>query len=242
MYLLRFSTLDERKEFYEKEFDVKKTFAWLPIKPQILAVDMGSDTNIIKNKEKLNKMINIRANNVNQKLINYLPEDVYYDRNIYKDPELCMKKLCFLECPKCDNFVGQELAFDIDPENIPCDCKSKYPNFCNKCLPKAIKSAVELADYLKKYFKNIKIVYSGRGAHVHVFDKKAYNLSVKEREELNKEVKHFHIDSWVSRGYIRLMRLPYSLNALVSRIVTPIEDKKFNPLTNKEILPAFLKD
>ncbi len=241
MFPLRFSTLEERKEFYEKEFDIKKTFAWLPLKPQILAVDMGSDTKIIKNKAKLKTMINIRNKNVKQKLINYEPEDVYYDRNIYKDPELCMKKLCFRNCFNCDNFLGQELAFDIDPENIPCDCKSKYPNFCNKCLPKAIESAFALADYLKKYFRNIKVVYSGRGAHVHIFDKKAYKLTIKEREEINKELKQFHIDPWVSRGYIRLIRLPYSLNALVSRIVIPLKEKKFNPLTSIEIVPAFLK-
>ena len=53
-----------------------------------------------------------------------------------------------------------------------------------------------------------------------------FRATVKEREEINKELKNFPIDPWVSRGYIRLIRLPYSLNALISRIVTPLRTKK----------------
>ncbi len=236
MYKFRASTLEERKEFYEKEFDINKVNRWFRRKPQLFAVDMGSETRIIKDKSKLNKMISLRPNNLRIKLINYLPEDVYYDRNIYKDSEECLRKLCFKKCFNCDNFLGQELAFDVDSDNIPCSCKKE---FCSKCLPLAVDNGFRLADYLKNYFKNVEVVYSGRGAHVHVFDKKAYTLTVKEREELNKEVKQFYIDPWVSRGYIRLIRLPYSLNALVSRIVMPLKKKKI--LNYKESVPKFLQ-
>jgi DNA primase catalytic subunit len=96
---------------------------------------------------------------------------------------------------------------------------------------------------LKKKFDSIGFVYSGRGMHVHVFDKDAFKLRVTERQKINQSAMRFGIDPWVSRGYIRLMRLPYSLNGLVSRIVTPLSFKNienFNPIKNKKILPKFL--
>ena len=76
-----------------------------------------------------------------------------------------------------------------------------------------------------------------------MFDKKAYKLSIKERGILNNRFKRYYIDPWVSHGRIRLIRLPYSLNSLVSRIVIPLkikEIKRFNPVSNKKIIPKFL--
>ena len=207
---------------------------------------MGTETRIIKDKSKVNKIINIRPNNLKAKLLYYLPEDFYYDRNQYKDPEICMNCLQFKKCFECphDNFLGQELAFDIDPENIPCSCKSTYPNFCDRCMKEAIHNAILLGDYLKQYFHLIRFVYSGRGCHVHVLDKSAFKLSIDEREALNKELQQFNIDPWVSRGHIRLIRAPYSLNALVSRVVMPLSTKEittFNPLTNNKTIPLFMR-
>lgn len=241
------SSLKQREIFYKSEFNIEKVKEWfkknnLPF-PQIFAVDMGSETGIIKNKEKKNKIINLKAENLKEKFIKYLPEDVYYDRNIYKDPEKILKELNFEGVWQSDNFLGQELVFDIDPENIDCRCKKKFPEFCEECMRKAVEKAIALAEFLQERFENIGLVYSGRGMHVHVFDKDAFKLTIKEREELNEEVKEFNVDAWVSRGYIRLIRLPYSLNALVSRIATPLtlgEAKKFNPLKSKKIIPKFL--
>jgi DNA primase catalytic subunit len=90
-----------------------------------------------------------------------------------------------------------------------------------------------------KTFRKADVTYSGRGFHVKVPDKKASKLNFKERAELAKKFSKYPIDPWVSRGYIRLMRLPYSLNGLVSRIVVPLgKTKAFN---QKETIPGFLK-
>jgi DNA primase catalytic subunit len=91
------------------------------------------------------------------------------------------------------------------------------------------------------------VVYSGRGFHVHVLDKESYGLSVQERQKIADEVKQagFHIDAWVTSGEMRLIRLPYSLNGLVSRIVLPLkkaELEKFNPITDERCLPKFLTE
>ena len=246
--LFKVSNIKEREDFYKNEFNLNKAKEWFKknklLMPQLYAIDMGSETKIIKNKEKLNKIINLRPDNLKNKLVRYAPEDVYYDRNRYKEPELMLRKLNFREIFNDKNFLGQQLAFDIDPENFKCKCKSKFPKFCEKCMKKSIKQSIELANFLEKSFKNIGLVYSGRGMHVHVFDKEAFKLSVKEREVLNKKLKKFNIDKWVSRGYIRLIRLPYSLNALVSRIVVPLsidEAKDFNPVNDRRVMPGFLK-
>jgi DNA primase catalytic subunit len=53
----------------------------------------------------------------------------------------------------------------------------------------------------------------------------------------------FHIDEWVTSGEMRLIRLPYSLNGLVSRLVLPLtrdELKSFDPIHDERALPGFL--
>ncbi len=246
------SSLKERKEFYENEFDLKKVSSFLkqlPYKPQFFVIDSGTETKIIKNKSKIGKLIhfhpNISLKELRKKLIKYLPEDVYYDRNIYKNPEKSYKNFDYRNAFSSKNFLGQELVFDIDPENIKCpDCgKKKFPKFCKTCIKLSLEYGLKLYNELKKDFKTIKIVYSGRGCHVHVLDKKAYLLSMKERSKLNKKFLKYKIDPWVSKGKIRLIRLPYSLNALNSRIVTLIKIKEIKSFdaNSKSFLPKFLK-
>ncbi len=246
--MFKHSSLKDRKEFYKKYFNIKKVSSWirqLSYKPQFFVVDLGSETKIIKDKSKLKKLIffkpNISLKELKEKLIKYLPEDVYYDRNIYKNPYKCLKNFNFRNAPYSKNYLGQELVFDVDPENINCPkCGKKYfPNFCETCSKLAIKNGFKIYKELKKYFKKIIIVYSGRGCHVHILDKKAYKLSLKNRNKLNKKFKNLAIDSWVSYGKIRLIRLPYSLNSLSSRIVTPLKIKdieKFNPNQKKFLI------
>jgi DNA primase catalytic subunit len=240
------TSLKNRKEFYKKGFDIKKVSSWLkklPYKPQFFFVDLGTETKIIKDKNKLNKLIffkpNISLKELKKKLIKYLPEDVYYDRNFYKNPYTIKKRHLSNKNP-C-----QELVFDVDPENLKCDnCnKKKFPKFCKTCSKLAIQNGFRIYKELKKQFKKVKLVFSGRGCHVHVLDKKAYKLQLKERKILNKKFKNLGIDPWVSYGKIKLIRLPYSLNSLSSRIVTPLKIEEINNFDpdKKRFLPNFLK-
>ena len=245
------SSLKERKEFYEKEFDLEKVNSWLkklPYKPQFFVIDPGTETKIIKYKSKIKKLIFFKPNTslkeLKNKLIKYLPEDVYYDRNVYKDPYKCLKNFNFPNAPFSKNYLGQELAFDVDPENIECpSCgKKRFPKFCKVCSKMAVRNAYKLYKELKKQFKKIELVYSGRGCHVHVLDKKAYKLTLYERDKLNRKFKKYGIDTWVSYGKVRLIRLPYLLNSLCSRIVTPLRIKEINKfnINEKKLIPKFL--
>ncbi|MBN2421355.1 hypothetical protein JXB27_03700 [Candidatus Woesearchaeota archaeon] len=227
----RFSSLEERREFYKKEFSVKKVKSWFRKNkihlPQICALDAGTESNILLNKKWKNTMFYFPFSELKNQIKNYVPEDVYYDRNTYKNPKQVLKTL------KLNKWVRQELTFDLDVDNIP-----KRESFESR-LRKIYKKSVELKNELKKRgFRKIAIVYSGKGFHVHVFDKKAYALDVAEREKLNDKFSDFPIDPWVSKGYIRLIRLPYSLHGTTSRKCLPVENR-FDP---KKAVPEFLKN
>ena len=183
---MRYATLDERKEFYTKEFDVKAAAEWFKtgLSGVKFAVIMGRHTKIFLEKyredaettviiDEYNDMADVQA-----QVVDFLPEAVYYDRNIYGVG---------------DQIVGQELAFDVDPENIPCPihgtladkmARKQGLGFCKIELDLAKKETVDLFEHLEKQFCDVKAVYSGRGFHLHVFDQQAYNLSSKERLEV----------------------------------------------------------
>src|SRR3989442_568497 len=53
-------------------------------------------------------------------LVKYLPEGVYYDRNVYTSLDAARKaRLDYARAWRSRFFVGQELAFDLDP-TAPC--------------------------------------------------------------------------------------------------------------------------
>ncbi len=150
--------------------------------------------------------------------------------------------------------LGQELAFDLDPENVVCPIHGSLEDkmkrgqglsFCELELNIVKQEALDLIEKMENRFSDVIAVYSGRGFHVHVFDAEAYRLTPKQRLEIAHEVKHagFHIDEWVTTGEMRLIRLPFSLNGLVSRIVLPLQKQEieaFNPFTDKRCKPNFL--
>jgi len=233
------SNLDERIKFYSQEFSIRKISEFFQKnnikKPQLCALDAGTESKKIENRKWENTMFYFSFAELKDKIMKYNPEDIYYDRNIYENPSRILKNLRF------ENHVRQELVFDIDSENIKCKNLHKKYGVCDKCLQKSYKAAVSMRKSLLKIFKRSLIVYSGRGFHLHILDEKAYLLSNKERIELNKKFSNFPIDPWVSAGKISLIRMPYSLNGLVSMIVTPIY--KIEPEFDVEkYIPKFLKD
>src|SRR3989344_4786363 len=244
-YQFKKSTLKQRQYFYEHEFDIKKAEAWFRVKPQFFAVDLGSETGIIGDKTHLNKLKilpNQGWKKLKKDLIALKPEDVYFDRNIYYSPDKKFRSFDFRKNGLGSRDVsGQLLAFDLDPENVDCPFhSSRQLNFCPYCLMLIYSQALELRHRLMVLgFKDIEVMYSGRGFHVYVHDAKAYHLTVQQRKRLCRIFKDFAIDAWVTEGEIRLMRLPYSLNALVSRIVIPVKTL-FSPLYSKAVIPKFL--
>jgi DNA primase catalytic subunit len=72
----------------------------------------------------------------------------------------------------------------------------------------------------------MKIVYSGRGFHPRL-DRDTMSWSYR-KEGVGQELKNlgYLIDEWVTTGGMRLIRLPYSLCGMVSRIVLPLEPNR----------------
>ncbi len=244
---MRYATLEERKQFYTNEFNLKKISDWFTggfsnIK---FAVIIGRHTKIFPEKYREDASTTIivddfkSLDDVRQQIVEFLPEGVYYDRDVY---ESTGKKF------------GQELAFDLDPENIICPVHGSLADkmnrgqglsFCEVELDMIKKEALGLFDFLEPHFSDLRIVYSGRGFHIHVLDQEAYKLTSQKRLNLAQQAKQagFHIDEWVTSGEFRLIRLPYSLNGLVSRITLPIKKEElesFDPVHDERCLPKFL--
>jgi DNA primase catalytic subunit len=244
---MMYTTLKERRQFYAEEFDVAKVANWLQYKPgkTWFAVIIGRHTKIYPEKYRQDAATTIiidqyrNLEDVRGQVLDFLPEAVYYDRNVYSQ-----------ESQK----IGQELAFDLDPENIVCPlhgsladkmAKNQGLGFCEIELDMVKKDTIRLCEFLEHSFSQLQIVYSGRGFHIHVLDKAAYELTMQERLKIAEQIKQagFHLDAWVTSGEMRLIRLPFSLNGLVSRIVLPLEKselEKFNPITDERCLPKFL--
>jgi DNA primase catalytic subunit len=244
---MRYTTLDERREFYTEEFNLPQVQEWFSCRQgkTKYAVIMGKHTKIYLEQYRedaettiiIDEYRNLRE--VQSQIIDFLPEAVYYDRNLYGED---------------DRIIGQELAFDLDPENVDCPVHGSLEDkighgqglsFCELELDIVRREAIGLYDYLQKRFSDLRVVYSGRGFHLHVLDKDTYKLSTEERLNLAREVKQqgFHIDEWVTSGEYRLIRLPGSLNGLVSRIVLPLkksELESFDPIHDSRCLPKFL--
>ena len=244
---MRYSTLEERKQFYSTEFSLEKAAKWLGEQQGKIkfAVIIGRHTKIYPEKYKEDAATTIiideyqTLKDVRQQILEFLPEAVYYDRNVYDEN---------------DHKTSQELAFDLDPENITCPIHGSLADkmkrlqglsFCEVELEMVKQEAINLYKYLESRFSEIRVVYSGRGFHLHVLDQEAYMLNAQERLEIAQQVKKagFHIDEWVTSGEMRLIRLPFSLNGLVSRIVLPLkkdELESFNAIHDERCLPKFL--
>ncbi|MEM3729071.1 MAG: DNA primase [Candidatus Bathyarchaeia archaeon] len=244
---MRPATLEERLRFYKEEFRLDKVAEWFKGRKDVVrfAVIIGRHTKIYPKEyaEDASTTIIIdeykSLEDVKGWIIEFIPEAVYYDRNVYDEK---------------GNIVGQELAFDIDPENITCPIHGSLEDkmrrgqglsFCELEFQMVKDETIRLYEYLGRRFSRVKIVYSGRGFHIHVFDDDAYKLGVTEREALARDVKArgFSIDTWVTTGDMRLIRLPYSLNGLVSRIVIPLDKSEmqpFDPSNDRRCVPKFL--
>jgi DNA primase catalytic subunit len=264
-------TIRQRRKFYSTEFNLQNVKNWLnhlpePLRNPLFLVDVGTESGIVRKafRSSLGRLLFFSLREIGElreQLVDFAPEDVYYDRNLYKDKEECVKckkKRQHQECAACQNIAGQHVMFDIDPENINCpNCgtlgdrmamKSMY-RFCYICFKKAaIETAKLHGILLQKGYHNLEVIYSGRGFHICLEDPEAFRLSFEERDKLSKWVKDdrkIPIDPWVTRGGTRLARLPYSLHGLVGKIVTPIniaDVTRIDPSRDKNLTPLSFRN
>lgn len=244
---MRYSTLAERNEFYSEEFNVslvKRWFRDLIEKPRF-AVIIGRHTGVFPRKYRADASTTILINHyedfedLRAQIHDFLPESVYYDQNSYDGN---------------GKVIGEEIAFDLDPENLTCPIHGSLDDkmrrrqglsFCELELTMIKEAAIRLSDELRETFSRIRVVYSGRGYHLHVTDKDSFGWSYKDRKKFALDLvrRGFPIDEWVTGGRLRMIRLPFSLHGMVSRIAIPLEVREvetFDPISDERCRPKFL--
>ncbi len=148
----------------------------------------------------------------------------------------------------CDKHPGiPDDATDDDIkkwEEMISDIPPKGYKYCYDCVKVAVRSAFRLKGILSSYGfneKNIFVYYSGQGAHVHVLDDYAWRMPRPSREflvDMIEQKENEPIDRVVTARTQGVCRIPYSLNAKVSRIVIPLTSPTQDFLN--ESVPRFL--
>ena len=258
---MRPASLQERYEFYKREFQTNLIREWFRgwTKPIVFAAVIGRHTKIFSTRYRANwdRTILIDEYDTLQDLrrycVEFKPESVYYDRNVYQNWDEARRGPDKIE--QLGKSFGQQLAFDIDPENFECPIHGTLEekmnrrqglSFCRLELQLAQEQALGLVDELSDSFGELRIVYSGRGFHVHVLDEDAFFWTPKRRLKLTRSLAHrgYLMDEWVTGGAMRLIRLPHSLNGLVSRVARPLDRAKvdsFDAMTDPYCLPGFTR-
>ena len=235
------ASLGDRRRFYERGMDYASAREWMASPPgeRVYALIVGRHSGIYPRRFRHLKNVplvvdDVRdANGLRPYLLKYLPEGVYYDRNVYASLDEARKAgLDYAHAWRSPLFLGQELAFDLDPENLDCPIHGAIEakmrrhqglSFCDWEFGEVRRQAAALYDELADRWTKLKIVYSGRGFHVHVLDQEAFALSRAERTRIAARfARRYAIDEWVTTGEMRLIRLPYSLHGMVWRIVMPL--------------------
>lgn len=161
------------------------------------------------------------------------------------------------------------LAFDIDAKDVAADALAEtysaadgrddilaaagveaeppegYP-YRFQDIERAIEYAFELAEFVREGLGKEEVVpvYSGQGAHLYVLDEDI--RYTKQSREFIKTVVREHpdiqipVDPLVTQDRSRVIRVPYSLHADVSRVVMPIDSPDFDFRT--DAVPAFLEE
>ncbi len=238
---LRPASLVERRLFYSRRMDYRAAERWFEVFPgeRMFALILGRHSGIYPRRFRSLKNISLlvedarSVQDLRPYLLKYLPEGVYYDRNAYASVAAARRaRVDYAHAWRSRWFRGQELAFDLDPENLDCpvhgDITEKMRrhqglSFCDWEFEETRRQAAELYDRLGEEWSHLVAVYSGRGFHLHVLDAEAYRLTKGERTRIAHHYgRSFALDSWVTTGEMRLIRLPFSLHGMVSRIVVPV--------------------
>lgn len=216
-----------RERFYRTSFPESVIAGWLEGREDTpLFVDIGTETTLYKPRFKDLKGKLVRLDDwedmtdLQEKLVEYAPEDVYYKRTVEKDGRVEVNP-------------EQELVFGLGPRHVSCNhCERKraymdeqwHPYvFCQDCFAHAASETRNLYAFLERHFDDMNVVYAGRQFHIHVNDPEAFKMPVGDREQLAKKVAtQFPIDESITAGENDFVRLPGTVNGLVSRVAVPI--------------------
>jgi DNA primase catalytic subunit len=260
---LRVAGLSERRQFYAREMDYDTAETWFRRTPgeRVFALILGRHSGIYPRRFRSLKNVSLliedarTVRDLRPYLLKYLPEGVYYDRNAYASAEEARRAhLDYAHAWRSRLFLGQEFAFDLDPENLDCPIhgdivermrRHQGLSFCDWEFEETRRQAVALHDQLSANWSHLVVVYSGRGFHVHVLDADAYHLTKADRTHAARHyAKRFALDEWVTSGEMRLIRLPLTLHGMVSRIVLPVPRRDLEDFTYNDpgATPSFARE
>ncbi len=247
---LRPAGLGERRAFYSRGMDVASSARWLArgAGERAFTLILGRHSGIYPRRFRSLKNVPLLVEDargpgdLRPYLLKYLPEGVYYDRNLYASmAEARRSGLDYAHAWRSRLFLGQELAFDLDPENVDCPVHGTVAekmrrhqglSFCDEEFEEVRRQAGALCDDLAREWRELGVVFSGRGFHVHVFDPEAARLAKGERARIaSRFSRRYAIDEWVTTGEMRLIRLPYSLHGMVSRVAVPVPRRELDRFT-----------
>src|SRR5207253_10197793 len=126
---LRPASLAERHRFYAEKMDYRAATSWMarPTGGRVYALILGRHSGIYPPRFRHLKNVPLTIDDAEDVrelrpyLLRYLPEGVYYDRNVYAPLEGRRRAhLDYAHAWRSRFFRGQELAFDLDPENLDC--------------------------------------------------------------------------------------------------------------------------
>src|SRR5260370_28758691 len=180
---MQIASVSERREFYSREFSLVKIRDWFRgwQSPVVFAVVIGRHTRIAPRKYLRERARTIvideyqGLSEVKNYLISFRPESVYYDRNVYKEWD--QARSVGNDTTRLGRAFGQELVFDVDPENFTCPIhgtledkmrKHQGLSFCRLELQLASQEAIQLVEILSRRVTQINLVYSGRGFPIHI--------------------------------------------------------------------------
>jgi len=134
-----------------------------------------------------------------------------------------------------DDILEQAGVLQGEPEGYPYEYEDIHT---------ALGYAFEVEQFFNDQLASddTQVVYSGQGAHVYLYDEDPeYRYDEAARKVIVhalSEKRDIPIDEQVTTDEARVIRLPYSLHAGVSRVVTPVESPDFDFRTDAQ--PAFL--
>lgn len=227
------ANVEQRERFYREEFSTEEIEKRMKRWPEFVPViDVGTETTRYKPrlKQYKDKLVRVTSfenlNELQDKLVSYAPEDVYYSRTLERSDEIRVNP-------------EQELVFRVSPNEIDCErCERRRKNmdekwqeyvFCMDCFEQSAYETLHLHGFLERHFTNMTLVFTGRAFHIHVNDEEGYKMDIGDRKELARKVAtQFPIDEAITAGDVNLVRLPGTLNGLVSRKVITLDVNDLN--------------
>jgi hypothetical protein len=165
-----------------------------------------------------------------------VPEAVYYTLQHWDRPWVVMLDI------DAKDIAAERAEVDSVIEGRPPE---SYP-YTFADIDQAIEYGLEAEELLQSTYgaERTQVYYTGQGVHVYLLDTDPAHRYDRQSREVLVELLHrrhgIPVDGVVTSDPARFGRLPYSLHAGVSRVVTPVKSTAFDPRT--DACPPFLAE